>query len=135
MTEGKNSFDFEPATWIPFRDKEVLEKVCKIGIKDITKHPNPDFRINVIKDDELEFILLTDMFRRIKTASDRNEKVVLVLLNPAPVYKMVAYLINKFRVDCSKVFTFNMDEWADENGNIADENYPQGFSRHSSFLI
>jgi glucosamine-6-phosphate deaminase len=120
-------FVFEPAGWIPFKDKEVLERVRKIGIKDISKHPNPDFRINLVKDDELEFIWLADMFHRIKTSADENKKVVLILPNPAPVYKKVAYLINKFKVNCRNVYTFNMDEWADENCNIADENYPQGF--------
>ena len=122
-----NGFTFEPAKWIPFRDKAILEKVRRIGMGDITKHPNPDFRIHLVKDDELEFIWIADMFHRIKTAYDRDEKVVMILPNPAPVYKKVAYLINRFKVNCSKVFTFNMDEWADENCNIADENYPQGF--------
>ena len=41
----------------------------------------------------------------------------------------VAYLINKFRVDCRHVYTFNMDEYADEEGQTAPESWPLGFMR------
>ena len=120
-------FAYQPSKWVPFREKEVLERVRNIKRKDIEKHPNPDYKINVIADDELEFIWVTDMFYRIKQAADEGRNVVFILPNPAPLYKKVAYLINKFRVDCKHVYTFNMDEWADENGNVAPESYPQGF--------
>ncbi len=121
------TFKFKPSKWVPFRDTEVLERVRSIKREDIEKHPNPDFKIRVVPDDELELIWMTDMFARIKQSDDEDKKVVLILPNPAPTYKKVAYLINKFRVNCRNVYTFNMDEWADENGNIAPEAYPQGF--------
>jgi glucosamine-6-phosphate deaminase len=122
-----NTFTFKPAYWIPFRDEEVLDKVRKIGPDEITKHPNPDFRIKLVEDDELELIWMTDMFYRIKKSDDENKKLVMILPNPAPTYMKVAYLINKFRVNCRNVYTFNMDEWADDEGRIAGEGYPQGF--------
>jgi 6-phosphogluconolactonase/glucosamine-6-phosphate isomerase/deaminase len=120
-------FEHEPAFWIPFKDMEVLKRVREIGPDEITSHPNPDFKITLVEDDELEFIFISDMFYRIKKAADENRKVVMILPNPAPAYIKLAHLINKFGVDCSHVHTFNMDEWADEEGNVADENYPQGF--------
>jgi len=122
-----SEFKFTPSKWVPFRDAEVLERVRKIKREDIEKHPNPDFKIKVVPDDYLEFIWITDMFQRIKEASDEGRRIVMILPNPAPAYKKVAYLINKFRVDCKNLYTFNMDEWADENGNVAPESYPQGF--------
>ena len=125
--EVMGDFVFEPSKWVPFRDKAVLERVRGIGPDEITKHHNPDFKINLIKDDEVELIFMTDMFHRIMTSANENKKVVMILPNPAPTYKKVAYLINKFKVDCRNVYVFTMDEWADENDNIADENYPQGF--------
>ncbi|RCX09338.1 6-phosphogluconolactonase/glucosamine-6-phosphate isomerase/deaminase [Anaerobacterium chartisolvens] len=121
------AFKFTPSKWVPFRDTGVLERVRNIERKDIEKHPNPDFKIRVIPDDELELIWMTDMFARIKQSDDEDKRVVLILPNPAPTYKKLAYLINKFRVNCRNVYTFNMDEWADENGNVAPESYPQGF--------
>jgi len=118
---------YSPSKWVPFRDQEVLERVRKIKREDITKHPNPDFKIRVVKDSEVDFVWITDMFYRIKTASDAGEKVVLILPNPCPVYRQVAYLINKFRVNCKKLYAFAMDEYANEDGVIAPETWRQGF--------
>jgi len=123
------SFSYSPSKWIPYRNKEVIERVRKIKREDITKHNNPDYKIRVVRDDEIEFSWVTDMFYRIKKASDEGRKLVLILPNPAHCYKKVAHLINKFRVSCKNLYTFNMDEYADEDGNIAPESFPQGFMR------
>ena len=69
-------FEFKPAEFIPFRDKAVLEKIRGIGIGEIENHPNPDFKIKVVKDDEAEFIMIADMFQRIYDASVEDRKVV-----------------------------------------------------------
>lgn len=121
-------FTFDPAPFVPFKDKKELERVRNIKREDIEKHPNPDFKIKVVPDDYLEFIWLSDMFYRIKDAADNGRNVVMILPNPAPVYRKVAYLINKFRINCKHVHVFCMDEWADQDGNIAPETYPQGFT-------
>lgn len=123
------SFSYSPSKWIPYRNKEVIERVRKIKREDISKHNNHDYKIRVVRDDEIEFIWVTDMFYRIKKASDEGRRLVLILPNPAHCYRKVAYLINKFRVDCKNLYTFNMDEYADEDGNIATETFPQGFMR------
>jgi len=123
------SFSYSPSKWIPYRNKEVIERVRKIKREDISKHNNHDYKIRVVRDDEIEFIWVTDMFYRIKKASDEGRKLVLILPNPAHCYKKVAHLINKFRVSCKNLYTFNMDEYADEDGNIAPESFPQGFMR------
>ena len=44
------TFDFEPASFVPFRDKEAVARVRAIRREDITRHPNPDYRIEVVKD-------------------------------------------------------------------------------------
>jgi len=120
-------FSYSPSKWVPFRDKNVLEKVRNIKREDLTKHPNPKFNIQIVEDDEAEFIFVTDMFYRIKEAADKNEKVVLILPNPVPSYKKVAYLINKFKINCKNLYTFAMDEYANEDGFIAPESWRQGF--------
>lgn len=120
-------FNYSPSKWVPFRDKQVLERVRKIKREDIEKHPNPDFKIRVKRADEIEHIFVTDMFYRIKMASDRGEKLVLILPNPVPSYRKVAYLINKFRVNCKNFYAFAMDEYANEDGVIAPETWRWGF--------
>lgn len=122
-------FQFAPSKWVPYRNQEVINRVRNIRKEDLTKHKNPDFRIRIVEDDLIEIFWVSDMFYRIKKASDENRKVILITPNPAHCYKKVAHLINKFKVDCKNVYTFNMDEYSDENGNIAPESYPQSFSR------
>lgn len=122
-----SEFRYTPSQWVPFRDMEALARVRGIGRADIERHPNPDFRIKVVPDDFLEWIWVADMFGRIQAAAREDRDVVLILPNPAPSYRKLAYLINRFRVDCRRLHTFNMDEWADQDGNIAPESYPQGF--------
>ena len=126
-----NSFDFEPAPWIPFRDKEVLSRVRNIKREDMEKHPNPDFKIKIVPD--VGTLWVSDMVVRIKQSDEQNKKLVMILPNPAPlVYSSVAEMINRFGINCRNVYTFNMDEWADQDGNIAPESYPAGFNH--SFL-
>jgi 6-phosphogluconolactonase/glucosamine-6-phosphate isomerase/deaminase len=79
-------------------------------------------------DADVGFTWVTDMFYRIKTASDAGEPIVLITPNPCHKYDRVAALINKFRVDCSRVYTFNMDEYADQDGHIAPETWEFGFA-------
>lgn len=43
-------FTYELAKFIPFRDQEVCARVRAIRKEDITKHANPDFKIQVIED-------------------------------------------------------------------------------------
>ncbi len=120
-------FEYSPSQYVPFRDEKVLDKVRKIKREDITRHPNPDFKIRVIKDDDLGFIFVSDMFRRIKESADDNKKLVLILPNPVPLYRQVACLINMFRVNCKNLHVFTMDEYANENGEVAPEEWPLGF--------
>jgi len=120
-------FNYQPAQCVPFRDMEVIERVRKIKREDITKHWNPEFKIAVMDAPEIEFRWLMDMFYRIKMSADSGEKVVLITPQPWPNYARLAYLINKFRVNCQNLYTFNMDEYANEDGVIAPETWPQGF--------
>ena len=53
----------------------------------------------------------------------------MILGNPEPeTYIPLAQLINYFQVDCRNVHIFAMDEWADDQGNIAPETYKAGFA-------
>ena len=52
-----NEFSFKCADFIPFKDKEVIDRVRKIHGQGLTKHSNPDFKINIIPDALIENIL------------------------------------------------------------------------------
>ena len=36
------------ARWLPFQDQEACRKARAIKREDITRHPNPDFEIQII---------------------------------------------------------------------------------------
>ena len=128
MSDRNDLFEFNPSEWVPFRDKKEIERVLTIKREDIEKHPNPDFKIRVIPDADYEFIMVADMFSRIKHSSETGEKVVLILPNPCPTYRFVARIINACNINCKNVYAFAMDEYADENGNIAPAEWEFGFT-------
>lgn len=121
------SWSFEPAPFIPFRDTQAITRVLRIKRKDMAKHKNPDYRITVLPDADVGFRWVTDMFQRIWLAREEGRPVVLITPNPVRSYLHVAYLINKFGVDCKHVHTFNMDEYANEDGQTAPESWRFGF--------
>ncbi len=124
-------FTFTAAPWVPFQDKAVLERVRAIRREDMEKHDNPDFKIKIVPD--VTSLWIADMILRIRESDEQDKKVVMLMPNPAPtVYETVAELINRFRINCRNVYTFNLDEWANETGEVAPESYPAGFNH--SFL-
>lgn len=120
-------FDFKCADYVPFKDREVCERLRKISGKDLEKHSNPDFKIKVMMNPHP--VLIATLFSRLKAASEAGKKYTMILGNPEPeTYIPLAQLINYFQVDCSKLHIFAMDEWADDQGNIAPETYEAGFA-------
>ena len=131
------TFHHRPGDWVPFRDEKELKRVRAITREDIGNmngvHPrNPNVRLEVAMNEEFEMVMLTDMFKRIMDSDRYDKKVVLVMPNPCPTYRKVAYMINKFRVNCRNVKFYMMDEWADADGNIAPLSYEAGFG--NSFM-
>jgi 6-phosphogluconolactonase/glucosamine-6-phosphate isomerase/deaminase len=125
--EPATDFKFQPADYVPFKDRELCEKLRKISGTDLEKHANPDFNIKVMMNPHP--VLIATLFARIKEASEKGKKITLILGNPEPdTYIPLAQLINYFKVDCRNVHLFAMDEWADQDGNIAPETYQAGFA-------
>lgn len=120
-------FNFEMADFVPYKNKEVLDRVRKISGKDLEKHPNPNFRIKIV--DNPGLIRQADMMARILRSDLLNEKLVMIMPNPGPIaYEALAISINMHKINCRNVHIFTMDEWADDQGNIAPETYKSGFS-------
>ena len=126
-TDPVTDFRFVPAPFVPFRDRETCERVRKISGKDLEKHHNPEFKIKVMHNPHP--VVIGDIFTRIAESDRDNKKLTLILGNPEPeTYGPVAELINLHKINCRNVHIFAMDEWADENGNIAPETYKAGFA-------
>lgn len=121
-------FDFQMAECLPFRDKKAWDRVRKIKRKDFCKHPNKNFKIRVIEDDTaFAFSFWLDIVAGIKRSLDEGRRHVIILPATNPQYAMVAEMVNRLRISCKHVHTFNMDEYADENGNTAPRDWRGGF--------
>ncbi len=120
-------FRYEPSQYVPFRDVEAIKRCRAIKREDIDKHPNPQFKIRVVKDADVPFIFLADMVGRITRAADEGRPLVMILPNPVPLYRQVARVLNNLRQDCRHLHLFAMDEYANEKGEIAPDTWEFGF--------
>ncbi len=120
-------FDFKIADFVPYKNKEVLDRVRKMSGEELTKHPNPDFKIQIVPDTNA--IVVANMIARIQRSDLFNEKCVMILGNPNPTrYQSVAKAINMLKINCRNLVVYTMDEWADEDGNVAPIDYKAGFT-------
>jgi glucosamine-6-phosphate deaminase len=123
------TFKYDLAKFLPFRDRAACEKVRAIRKEDITIHPNPDFKIRVVEDvHQLYTRFALDIVRRIAEKGDAGEPFVAIFpVGPMPQYPIAAQIINDLRISCKHVHSFNMDEYADQDGNTAPVDWPGSF--------
>lgn len=122
-----NRFDYQPSHYVPFCDRDAIARCRAIRRAEIERHPNPDFRIRVLPDEDLTFLWLGDMYGRIKEAAEAGRPCVMLLPNPWPGYRHLARWINRTGLSCRHCWFFAMDEYADQDGRVAPEDWPRGF--------
>ena len=67
---------------------------------------------------EFETYMGHEIALQIKQAKDKGEKIAFILpVGPMGMYKWVVYFLKEWNVSCKNVWCFNMDEWADAEGN------------------
>jgi glucosamine-6-phosphate deaminase len=97
----------------------------------LAEHANPDFRITLV-DDAGDFYarFAADLVGRIRAARDEGRPFVAILpVGPMPQYGIAARMINEERLSLQHVHTFNMDEYANEDGVTAPISWPGSFQR------
>jgi glucosamine-6-phosphate deaminase len=131
MAPVKAMFSPGLASFLPFRDREACERARAIPRDRLTEHASPDFRITIV-DDRRRFYerFARDLVDRIRAARDDRRPFVAILpVGPMPQYEIAARLINDERLSLEHVHTFNMDEYADEDGTTAPASWPGSFQR------
>ena len=125
------AFEYGIARFIDFRDSAECDRVRRISRTEIAQHANPDFRIRVV-DEPAEFYeaFATDLVDRIRAARDESRTFVAILpVGPMPQYELAVRLINAEQLSLAHVHTFNMDEYANEDGVTAPISWPGSFQR------
>ncbi|MDR1892762.1 MAG: hypothetical protein LBQ48_07120 [Oscillospiraceae bacterium] len=65
---------------------------------------------------------------QIKKSLDAREKLAMILpAGPMGMYKWAVFFLKEWVVSCDHVTTFNMDEWADGEGNTLPSDNPASF--------
>jgi glucosamine-6-phosphate deaminase len=124
-------FEYGLSPFIAFRDRAACERVRAIPRGRLAEHANPDFRIALV-DDPGEFYtqFAADLVGRVRAARDEGRPLVAILpVGPMPQYEIAARMINAERLSLRHVHTFNMDEYANEEGVTAPVSWPGSFQR------
>ena len=65
---------------------------------------------------------------QIRLTKEEGRKLILILpVGPMGMYKWAVYFLKEWNVDCKHVYGFNMDEWADAEGNTLPASDPAAF--------
>lgn len=125
MRKNNYEFDFQPAKWLPMCDPEVLDYVRNIKREDMEYTNENGYSVRVVLDPTLMLVL--DVFHRIYLSDRDDTHLTMVFPNQWPAaYQAIAEMINRNNVSCRNVDAFAMDEWADEDGNVAPLTYGAG---------
>jgi glucosamine-6-phosphate deaminase len=121
-------FNYQLSEFLAYRDEKVCSRVRKIKKEQLTKHKNKDFKISIVEGfDNMMLDYALDVATTIKRFGEEGRKLVILL--PASVSRYAAPIINAMGISCKHVHTFNMDEYADEEGNSAPADWPWSFQK------
>ncbi|MBR2635395.1 MAG: glucosamine-6-phosphate isomerase [Clostridia bacterium] len=126
MSTVKNSLleGFYPKGW----DMAKIDACCEKGVQR-EDFWNPAFHpVECASLADFDTLMGHEIAMQIKITREEGRKLAIILpVGPMGMYRWAAYFLNEWKVPCDHVTTFNMDEWADENGNTLDSSNPASF--------
>jgi glucosamine-6-phosphate deaminase len=123
--------DFQPASFLAFRDMAVCKRVAAIRKEELCRLPRGTHRgfkavIRPVKD--FHFQMALDMLVRIRQALEEGKQFVGVFpTGPIFQYQMLADMVNALRLPLHHVHYFSMDEYADVDGRDINPDWPGSF--------
>ena len=77
---------------------------------------------------DLDVMMGHEIAHEIDVTHREGRKLAIILpVGPMGMYRWAAYFLNEWGTPCDHVTTFNMDEWADGEGNTLDSDDPASF--------
>jgi len=109
---------FYPAGW----DMQKIDACCEHKPEEIFERQdfwNKDFTPIMAKNvQEFDVMMGHEIANEIKKANEEGRKIIFILpVGPMGMYKWAVYFLKAWNVSCKNVWCFNMDEWADGEGN------------------
>ena len=126
---NRNLFDFKPSEWLPVRDEKVLEYCRNVKREDMETTNANGYSIRVVP--HPSSAIACELFDRIYKSDVEDKKTVIVFPNSWKfIYTSVAEMCNKFNVSARNIHCFCMDEYADEEGNVAPITWYRSLGGH-----
>jgi len=122
--KGSNMENFFPKGW----DLKKIDECCDKGVarEDFWHKDFNPIECNSLE--EFDTYMGHEIALQIKTARDNGEKLAMILpVGPMGMYRWATFFLNEWNVKCDHVYTFNMDEWADSEGNTLPSDNPASF--------
>ena len=122
--EGSLLEGFYPKGW----DMAKIDACCEMGVAR-EAFWNKDFNpIECDNINDFDTLMGHEIALQIKLAKDEDKKLAMILpVGPMGMYKWAVYFLTAWNVDCKHVYTFNMDEWSDKDGNTLSSDNPASF--------
>ena len=116
--------NFYPEGW----DMAKIDACCEKGTQR-EDFWNRDFSIKECENiGEFDAFMGHEIAMQVKLARDEGKKLAMILpVGPMGMYKWAVYFLTEWKVKCDHVTTFNMDEWADGDGNTLSSDNPASF--------
>ena len=112
--KGSLCENFFPKGW----DLAKIDACCEKGVarEDFwNKDFNPVECDNI---NDFDTYMGHEIAMQIKLAREEGKKLAMILpVGPMGMYKWAVYFLTNWKIKCDHVYTFNMDEWADADGN------------------
>ena len=122
--EGSLLENFYPVGW----DMAKIDACCEKGVAREAWW-NKDFNpIECENINEFDTYMGHEIALQIKNAREAGKKIALILpVGPMGMYRWASFFLTEWKIPCDHVTTFNMDEWADGEGNTLDPTNPASF--------
>ncbi len=109
---------FYPEGW----DFKKIDECCSHAPEEVLERQsfwNPGFTpVQCDSLAEFDVKMGHEIANEIKKANAKNEKIAFILpVGPMGMYKWAVYFLKEWNENCKNVWCFNMDEWADAEGN------------------
>lgn len=119
---------FYPVGW----DMDKIDSCCSRPLRTAVEREefwNKEFSpVECDKIETFDTYMGHEIALQIKAARDRGEKLAMILpVGPMGMYRWAVYFLKSWQVCCDHLYCFNMDEWADGEGNTLPADDPAAF--------
>ena len=116
--------NFYPVGW----DMQKIDECCDKGVAREAFWNDAFNPVECESLSDFDTLMGHEIAMQIKLTAEAGQKLAMILpVGPMGMYRWAAYFLNEWKVNCDHVYTFNMDEWADAEGNTLDSNNPASF--------